>query len=360
VTKKLRLAAGIAILLWLAWRTPWSEVIDAFARLRWVYWFAAVGVYIVAQAISTLRWRLLAEPLGFRRPFIQFVGFYFIGMFFNLVLPTSVGGDFVRAWYLDNRSGKRLAAFLSVFVDRFTGLLVLLAVTCLACLASHSTLPEWMKTGVWTLAGGALVGTTVAMLLAAWLRRHAAASARRTGKSARPDGQECASYRPRFSGLLRGIVRKGHRFLLSLADVITLYRQNPRLLLSTTLLSLLVQAGNIFLVWLIAVGLSANVSLAHCAVLVPLVAIATLLPVSVGGHGVREAAMVLLLKPFGVPAGTALTLAFLWFLASFATSLLGVWFYLFGNYPRLEVDSDHGPVSGDSDQGRTGQPAAAA
>jgi uncharacterized protein (TIRG00374 family) len=228
-----------------------------------------------------------------------------------------VGGDVVRAWYLDNRSGKRLPAFLSVFVDRFTGLLVLLAVTCLADVVSFSTLPPWLSTSVWALTGGAVIGTTVALILAAWLRG-------------------CAAERQpaQTPGLLRGLVRKAHRFLLSLADAVTLYRQNPRLLLSTTFLSLLVQVANIVLVWLIGVGLSANVPLSYCAILVPLVALATLLPVSVGGHGVREAAMVLLLEPFGVPSGTALTLAFLWFLASFATSLLGVWFYLFGNYPR--------------------------
>ena len=51
--------------------------------------------------------RLLAGPLGFRQPLRRFVAVYFVGMFFSLALPTSVGGDVVRAWYLDGRSGRR-------------------------------------------------------------------------------------------------------------------------------------------------------------------------------------------------------------------------------------------------------------
>ena len=65
----------------------------------------AVGLYLATQAVSALRWRLLAGVHGFGGSTARYVAYYFIGMFFNLVLPTSVGGDVVRAWYLDERSG---------------------------------------------------------------------------------------------------------------------------------------------------------------------------------------------------------------------------------------------------------------
>ena len=53
----------------------------------------------------------------------QFIGFYFIGMFFNLLLPTSVGGDVVRAWYLDAARAGAPRRFVSVLLDRGSGLL---------------------------------------------------------------------------------------------------------------------------------------------------------------------------------------------------------------------------------------------
>jgi len=126
VTKFLRLLVSGLLLGWLAWRTDWSQVGDAFANLRPDYWLAALGLYLATQLASSLRWQLLARPLGFELPVWRYAGFYFVGMFFNLFLPTSVGGDVLRAWYLDGGSGRRLKAFLSVFVDRLSGLLVLL------------------------------------------------------------------------------------------------------------------------------------------------------------------------------------------------------------------------------------------
>src|SRR5947209_8083614 len=104
VSKKLRLVVSVALLGCLAWRTDWARVGHAFAQMRPGLWLAAVGLYLATQVVSGLRWRLLAEPLGFEQSLARFTGLYFVGMFFNLVLPTSVGGDVVRAWYLDGGS----------------------------------------------------------------------------------------------------------------------------------------------------------------------------------------------------------------------------------------------------------------
>src|SRR5262249_30705606 len=97
--KWIKFAVSGALLALLAWRTNWTQVGDAFARLDRHLWFAAVGLYLATQAVSAWRWQLLSRPLGFERPLSHYLGFYFIGMFFNLVLPTSVGGDVVRAFY---------------------------------------------------------------------------------------------------------------------------------------------------------------------------------------------------------------------------------------------------------------------
>src|SRR5437870_4481455 len=128
--KLLRVAVSVLLLGVVAWKMDFAKVADAFAHLRLTYWLLAVGVFLVAQVASSMRWRWLARPLGFQQGPAQFLGYYFVGMFFNLVLPTSVGGDVVRAWYLDGHSGRRLPAFVSVFADRVSGLLVLLVLAC--------------------------------------------------------------------------------------------------------------------------------------------------------------------------------------------------------------------------------------
>ena len=61
---------------------------------------ACVLLYMAGQAISTLKWRILQGPVGLSTPYLRLLGFYFTGMFFNLFLPTIIGGDAVKALLL--------------------------------------------------------------------------------------------------------------------------------------------------------------------------------------------------------------------------------------------------------------------
>lgn len=318
--KKLKFIISAALLGGLAWRTDWEHVGEAFARLRPELWLAAVGLYALTQVVSGWRWRLLARPLGFDRPWRQFVGIYYVGMFFNLVLPTSVGGDLVRAWYLDHRGNRKLRAFYSVLADRGSGLVILLTLACLAALACPVVLPAWIPWSVWGTAGvAAIVGAVV------------------------------------FWRVTRPSAANG-----TLTAVIVTYLNRPRMLLATTGLSVLVQAANVVLVWLIGVALAADVPASFYWIMVPMVTLLTLVPVSLNGMGIREGGTVLFLSQVGVPEGTALTIAVLWFAVMAVNSLAGGLVYLLGTFPRPQMRDDHGSVGDRSDQGREGQPAAAA
>jgi len=242
----------------------------------------------------------------------------------------------VRAWYLDGRSGRRLAAFLSVLVDRASGLFILVLLAGVGVLVCPVPLPRWAPLLIAALTGCGAAGGLVLLLA----RRPAgllAALARRGGGRAR--------------------VGRLVEALLSLRD---LYLPRPGLLLGTTLLSVVVQAANIVLVVLIARALALDVPPAYFCVIVPVITLLTLIPVSLNGMGVREGAMVLLLAPLGVGTAAAVSLAFLWFAAFSLTSLAGAGFYLLGRHPRYEVPSHDQPVGGDPDQGRAGELDAAA
>jgi uncharacterized protein (TIRG00374 family) len=348
VSKKLRLFVSIALVAWLAWRTDWGEVGHAFSHLRLELWVLAVGLFLLAQVASAIRWRLLAQPLGFLSPLREFVGLYFVGMFFNLLLPTSVGGDVVRAWYLDGESGRRLAAFLSVFVDRFSGLLILLALACVANLFCPITLPAWVGASVWSTAGCAVVGLICLPCLARFAE-HRVQSAEVNRTNSPVPGN---AFRALRSGLCS--------LTLSLSESLTLLLGHRRLLLGTTALSMLVQGINVILLWLIGRAIDAPVPASYCGIVVPMVTLLTLLPVSLNGMGVREGGMVLFLAPLGIPAATAVSLAFLWFSVFVAASLFGAAIYLFGNFSR-PGERTHDPFVGHHpDQGRTRQPKAAA
>jgi hypothetical protein len=322
VNKKLRALVSIAILAFLGWRTDWARVAEAFASLRVELWLAAVGLYALTQIVSALRWQQLAAPLSFHRPLHQFISFYFIGMFFNLLLPTSIGGDVVRAEYLYRGGGQRLPAFLSVFVDRFSGLLVLVVLACLAMAVCPITLPAWVPFSVYATGFGAIAGLVMLPILARWTDRF-----------------------ERTRRLVSGI---------------RLYFANPGLMISSTALSVLVQAANVAVVWLVGLSIGATVPASYYWVLVPMVTLLTLLPISLNGMGVREAGMVFFLAPLGVDSATAMTLAFLWFLIFTANSIAGGVVYLAGRFPAPEECTQDGSIDSHSNQGRARQSQSAA
>jgi glycosyltransferase 2 family protein len=336
VKKFLLRVGGSAILLgFLAWksRSSWDKVADSFRDMRIELWIGAVLLYMLTQVVSAFRWQILARPLGLLRSVGQLTAYYFIGMFWNLVLPTSVGGDVFRALYLDNRSGHRLLAFLSVFADRASGLLVLLAMACVTAAIYGGGLPPWVHWFVWGSAAFTALSVILLHVFADAISTAARASKTEAGRIAK------------ILIRLAQLVEHGRRYL-----------RMPRLIVETTLLSLLVQAGNVVLVWMVGLGIGAKVPFGYYWIAVPMITLLTLLPVSLNGMGIREWGMVLFLRPLGIDEGTAISLAFLWFLVYTASGLSGGLVYLFGNFKRPEVKDDHDPFGDHSHQGRAGQP----
>jgi uncharacterized membrane protein YbhN (UPF0104 family) len=346
----------------LAWRIDWPQLAAAFARINWGLWALAVATYLVAQAVSTWRWQLLAAVLDFGGRLGTYLAYYFIGMLFNLVLPTSVGGDVVRAWYLAAQEGsppppgRRLAAFLSVFVERFTGVLMLIALACVSTVCCPVALPRWITWSVAGIGAGA-AAFCAGVLLLRLLRAQAS------------DG-------PPAGGMALLLDRLLHRSskLGQLVDAGLLYLNHRRVVFLALALSLVVQAASVLMTWLVSESLGLSVPLLYLGVLVPLVSLLTMLPISVNGMGLRETGTALLLAPLGVSVADAVTLSLLTFGLVVAASLSGVFFYLFGQFPRfertalpaaeaagaLEVSGHEEPVRHHSDQGRTRQPPAAA
>lgn len=320
MSKYLRLLISGTLLAWLALRADWLQVRQIFAHLRIELWLAAVLLYLVTQMVSAVRWQCLARPLGFERPLRQFIGMYYIGMYFNLLLPTSVGGDVVRAWYLDGQSGRYEAALFSVLIDRLSGLVLLLVLASVAVLASPLPLDGQVVLGVWGTVGGIVLGFILLPQLARFQRLG-------------------AKYQKLGSDVRRSLALVFHPL--------------------NVFLSLFVQSANVVLVWLVGRAIDASIPDSYYWILVPMVTLATLLP-SISGMGVREEATIRLLAPLGVAQSLALSLALLWFSVFAAASLCGGIVYLLGRFPRPKVTTDHETVRDNPDQGRARQLEAAA
>jgi uncharacterized membrane protein YbhN (UPF0104 family) len=306
----IRIGVSALLIALFAWRIDWTDVAERFANLRVEMWFAAVGIYVIAQLAIARRWQLYARELHFEHTFSQYCAYSFIGMFFSLVLPTSVGGDLMRVWYLNGQSGRKWPALASVVLERLNGLVILVATACIGVLISPIELPRWIVGSVWAVAACAVLGFASIPILRDWEKL--------------------------------SIERR-----LQLKTFLELLR-SPRLLIESTLLSILVQAAAVLLLWCLDIGLGLGVPVVYYCVLIPMVSLLMMLPISVNGMGVREGGTVLFLMPLGIEESAALTLAFLWFTTSVAVSLMGGAVYLFGAYPKADDNAQQEPATQDA------------
>jgi uncharacterized membrane protein YbhN (UPF0104 family) len=272
-----KIAVSAGILAFLACRVDVGSVLGALGGLRPGLAVAALALYMVGQLISAGKWKLVATALGFRRRYGTYVAFCFIGMFFNLIGPSTVGGDLVRGLALGGK-GQRALALNSVVFDRTSGLVVLVGMG----LVSLLVFPQYgLPAALVRLTALVVVG-----LLACWWML------------------------PRLVALL---LPAGHRLRQFVEHDLRALWGNQWFLLSVVIVSGCFHLVQVTVQFTLARALGLAVPFSYCLVFHPAVAVLAALPVTVSGLGVREGGYVFFLHRIGVSAADAFGFGLAWF-----------------------------------------------
>lgn len=294
------MAATVALMAIVLRGIEWQKLLVLLRHCDWRWWFAGFIVGVIVQMIAAIRWAALARPIGFPFTVWTFFWRFFEGLFFNLCLPSSIGGDVVKAYRLADSTSGRLLAGCTVLADRLTGLAALGVLAGTALVAK-----EWgLDTPAALAVGAALLA---AALLAFWLV---------VGSLDR----------------LLDMIPEQHAARHFIAQLLP-YKMRPSLMMRAVGWSLLVQMGGSVAVALIARALGVTLPLSVWFAVVPLVALAMVVPVSINGVGVREGGLAFLLKPAGVSTDAAVAIGLLWFLATIITGLVGGLLFLLDRKP---------------------------
>jgi len=301
------------ILMFLALRgIEWPKLVTLLERIDWRWWAAGFATGVVVQVIAAVRWAYLARPIGFPYSIGLFIWRFFEGAFFSLCLPTSIGGDVVKAYRLADSTHGRLLAGCTVLADRLAGLAALGVLAGAALIGK-----EWsLGLGQTIAVGAALLFGVLAVI---WLG---------VGSLDR----------------LLSVFPEPHAARQFISRLLP-YQVRPSLMTRAVAWSLLVQIGGSIAVALVARGIGVILPLSVWFAVVPLVALAMVLPISIGGVGVREGGLALLLAPSGVPSEQAVAIGLLWFLTTIAGGLIGGLLFLLDRHPQHH--EHHGaPVNG--------------
>jgi glycosyltransferase 2 family protein len=262
----------------------------ASAQLGWV--LSAVALYLVGQVMSAFRWWLIGRSVGLNEPFIDYVRFYFIGMFFMFFGPSTLGGDVVRSLYLAEGGGRRARAFNSVLFDRLNGLVVLVAIGAAAFLIfpRYRTLaPEFSLMFYVTVAFGTvlLVGWMLAPLL------------------------------------VRLFLPADHRIRRFVETDLGPFWTDRGMLLATSTVSFFFHLVQIAAQWMVSRALAIDVPVSYICVFHPLVSAVASIPISLSGIGLREGGYLYFLTKIGIDQPSGVAYGSLWLLVIIANSVVG-------------------------------------
>lgn len=275
-----------------------------FLRLPFWFYLGSLLIVVGGQVVYAWRWRLLLSAAGIRAPFSTVVRQYFIGIFLNNFLPSTIGGDVAKVYLLGRDHGYR-AVTASVLLDRMLGL-GLLAVCAMATLWS---IP--LSSPVLAAARLAVTGVAAASMVALGI------AAVGTGGLPR-----------RLTWLGPSVVSGAERIQrLRLEMVVPLTR--PALIAKAAIVVVGYFAA-IGAVYTIYIGLQRGAAPPFILTAGIAMAISLLsnIPVSLNGLGLREQLHVSLLLPIGVTREAAVGISLLLYGHLVVGSLVGFVFWL--------------------------------
>ncbi len=294
LVRVLRVALGIGLLALIIWQfAGWRDVWHLLLNIQFIYLPAAIALYFVGVWISCLKWQWLLRVHGESATIGQLFNWYLLGAFANNVLPSDIGGDLGRGYIAGRTLGNQLVAWSSVVAERLTGVLGLFVWSALVLLAAPALL-GWSPLLPMALFGCAVLGL---VLIGVALR----------------------------SGVLRAswVPARVTQSIEKVQQVLERYQHNPGVLAGCLALSMVFHVLGMIALWLYILAVDPTATRWQAALVSPLVSLIGLLPLTPGGLGVREGAMVVLLERSGISAEHAVVVALLGRAVLFVVSFSG-------------------------------------
>ena len=304
----LKLGISAGLLYWAFRSVDLRAVADHLSRID-VLWVATALAALLAQiALAGQRWAWIATRLGAALTRGRAIRFTLVGTFFNQALPSTVGGDAMRVWLLGRAGRQWKRALYSVVVDRAAGV-GFLAVVVAACLPWSLALIKAHegRVAVLLIGLGGVAGLVVGLALG----------------FVRPRGR-LAEWR--LSRFLFEIAAAARAALLARARG-----------LGIALASLVIHLLTVAAAWSLARAIAVSPNTLSMLILIPPVMLISMIPISIGGWGIREGAMVVAFGYAGIEPSQAITVSVLLGGCTLATGILGGAIWIAERNPALRA-----------------------
>jgi hypothetical protein len=293
-----------------------GKIHESMAILRhevvWGWFALAIAGYFAGLAIIAVRLQWVFRVQDIHMTFRECFHLGFVGLFYNLFLPSAVGGDVAKAVYAYKHSGKKVASATSVMLDRLLGFLATILMACFGLMCfSKEVETAYIDYAVYGALG------VIVFLTAFFASR-------------------------RFARIFKGLAcfipsEKWKAKLVEIYHAIYGYRHHQGAVLVAVLLSFVGQAVFISTNYWLSCALSADINFWKFFILIPVISIVSMAP-SIGGLGVREASVLYLFSRY-LPPERALALTLLMDIVIYSFSIgSGIWYAFRGGLKKKIVD----------------------
>jgi uncharacterized membrane protein YbhN (UPF0104 family) len=271
----MRIGGSVVILSALVAFVSPRDLVAAARHLTPDVMLPALCLYLLLHILGTLKWRIMINAAGAGLSWGNSVRCYYAGLFANTFLISLVGGDVVRAGMALRHARSKAGLLVGSLADRVFDVVGLVAITIGGVLWMPGVVDYQSR----RLFRGLFLGGLLLVLVVVGLR--ALLPVRRLPFKVR-------RLLVRFRVATHAVIRRPHLVVLAVGIGIAL---------QVSLVVLNAWLGDIC-------GL--HIPLWAWVFAWPMAKIASMVPVSLGGLGVREAALVSLLVPLGADAASVI------------------------------------------------------
>jgi len=298
---KISISLGLLIILFRRIDTDIKKTLFYIRTADPLYFLAAVLLFILVIYLGLVRWNIflksVKKDLAFRRIFVSFCG----GLFFNVFLPSSIGGDIVRTTDLSLHTKDSSSIFATVFLDRIVGFVGLVVVAFLGFILGYF---YGLRYSPQLYLFMFIFTALLIFILAVVFSKRAFNLVNKL----------------MVFGFLRRYFTKFHECCYS-------FRFQKVTLIKTMLLSFLLQACFSTVYYLVGLSLGIKINIIHYLIFVPIISSVTVLPIAIGGLGLRDNTAVVLFSTLGVAADRVVAMTLINFAFLFFIGIAGGLFY---------------------------------
>ncbi len=296
----IKLFISALLLYYIVRDVNFAEIFNSIEHSNFPILLLAFSLHGVGLYISAVRWKILLKTQNVETNVWFLFKSYLVATFFNHFLPSTVGGDSVRAYDSYRLGEDKANAFAVVVVDRFMGLLTLLIFVIFSMYFSRHITKNIPDLNLWV--GLMIIG----FLGIIWFVFS-------------PD----IKLFEKIKNSNNKVISKVGSLLYKLANAFWQFSKHRSTLIEALFLSILLQANVVTYYYLISVGLDLPIDYLDFYLIVPLTIFIMMLPISVNGIGLRENAFYFFFTFYGIAKSQAIAFAWIEFAMLLVLGIIG-------------------------------------